>query len=124
MATAARDKYDERVGRFVRQLAHEILRPDGRFRVVITLRADFMPHGLRMPEFRGLLQDRQLLLGELASDEAALREVIQRPAQEVGAMLETGLMDVLLADVRRQTGALPLLEHALSELWRKRRGRD
>ena len=37
-------------------------------------------------------------------------------------MLETGLMEVLLADVRRQTGVLPLLEHALSELWRKRRG--
>ena len=121
-ATAARHKYDERVGRFLRQLAHEVLRPDGRFRVVITLRADFMPHCLRMPELKGLLQDRQLLLGELATDEAALREVIQRPAQEVGAMLETGLMEVLLADVRRQSGALPLLEHALSELWRERRG--
>jgi hypothetical protein len=79
---AARNQYDERVGRFVRQLAHEVLRPDGRFRVVITLRADFLPHCLRMPELKGLLQDRQLLLGELATDEAALREVIQRPAQK------------------------------------------
>lgn len=119
---AARDKYDERIDRFLRQLAQEVLRPDGRFRSVITVRADFYPHCLRLPDLKSLLQDRQLLLGELAKDDAALREVIQRPAQEVGAMLETGLMDVLLADVRRQTGALPLLEHALSELWRNRRG--
>ncbi len=119
---AARERYEERIGRFVNQLAHEALRPDGRFRVVITVRADFMPHCLRVPDLKNLLQDRQLLLGELARDEAALREVIQRPAQEVGAMLETGLMDVLLADVRGRAGVLPLLEHALSELWGKRRG--
>ncbi len=118
----ARNAYDERVGRFVRQLAHDVLRSDSRLRVIITLRADFMPHALRIPELKSLLQDRQVLLGELATDEAALREVIQRPAQAVGAMLETGLMELLLADVRRQRGALPLLEHALSELWRERRG--
>ena len=119
---AARQRYDERINRFIRQLAHEVLRPGGRFRAVITVRADFMPHCLRVPELKNLLQDRQLLLGELAKDDEALREIIQRPAHEVGAMLETGLMEVLLADVHSQTGALPLLEHALSELWRARRG--
>lgn len=119
---AARRRYDERIGRFIRQLADEVQRPDGRFRAVITLRADFIPHCLRVTDLKNLLQERQMLLGELATDDQALREIIQRPAHEVGAMLETGLMEVLLADVHSQTGALPLLEHALSELWRARRG--
>jgi hypothetical protein len=99
-----------------------VQRPDGRFRAVITLRADFIPHCLRVTELKNLIQERQMLLGELATDDEALREIIQRPAHEVGAMLETGLMEVLLADVHSQSGALPLLEHALSELWRARRG--
>ena len=32
-------------------------------------------------------------------------------------------MDLLLRDVRNQDGALPLLQHALLELWHKRQGR-
>ena len=34
-----------------------------------------------------------------------------------------GLVDLLVQDVRRQPGALPLLQHALLELWNKREGR-
>jgi hypothetical protein len=32
-------------------------------------------------------------------------------------------VDLLLRDVRNQDGALPLLQHALLELWHKRQGR-
>jgi hypothetical protein len=41
----------------------------------------------------------------------------------VGGELEGGLVDLLLRDVRQQAGALPLLQHALLELWQKREGR-
>ena len=34
-----------------------------------------------------------------------------------------GLVDLLVQDVRHQPGALPLLQHALLELWNKREGR-
>src|SRR5262245_3583548 len=37
--------------------------------------------------------------------------------------LECGLVDLLMQDVRHQPGALPLLQHALLELWNKREGR-
>ena len=37
--------------------------------------------------------------------------------------LEAGLVDLLVQDVRQQPGALPLLQHALLELWHKREGR-
>ncbi len=61
-----------------------------------------------------------MLLGPL--DEPALREVIVRPAQEVGALFEKGLVSIILRDVAAEAGALPLLEQALYELWRARRG--
>jgi WD40 repeat protein/energy-coupling factor transporter ATP-binding protein EcfA2 len=120
--TAVRQKYEDLITSFAHQFATEVLRPGGRLRGVITVRADFIEPCLQIPDLKALLQDRQLLLGELGKDTVALREVIQRPAQEVGAMLETGLTEVLLADMGRQSGALPLLEDTLLELWRTRRG--
>ena len=36
---------------------------------------------------------------------------------------EPGLVDVMLADVEHEPGALPLLSHALLETWNNRRGR-
>ena len=55
--------------------------------------------------------------------EHELREAIERPAFKVGAELEPGLTERLLADVAGQVGALPLLQFTLDELWTKRRGR-
>jgi hypothetical protein len=52
-----------------------------------------------------------------------LRRAIERPTQLVGWELEAGLVDLLVQDVRHHPGALPLLQHALLELWNKREGR-
>jgi hypothetical protein len=54
--------------------------------------------------------------------EEELRRVIEMPSQLVACKLEAGLVDLLLQDVHRQPGALPLLQHALLELWNKRQG--
>ena len=52
-----------------------------------------------------------------------LRRAIERPTQLVGCELEAGLVDLLAQEVRHQPGALPMLQHALLELWTKREGR-
>ena len=44
------------------------------------------------------------------------------PAQKVGAFFEKGLVSSIVRDVDREPGALPLLQHALYELWTARRG--
>src|SRR4029079_751061 len=41
---------------------------------------------------------------------------------EVDALFEKGLVNTILRDVAAAPGALPLLQHALYELWRARRG--
>ena len=51
-----------------------------------------------------------------------LREVIQEPAYRAGLQIEQGLTDTILADVERKPGNLPLLQHALLETWRNKRG--
>ena len=55
-------------------------------------------------------------------DPDGLRQCIAEPARRVGLELEQGLIDTILDDVGSQPGALPLLEHALFELWERRRG--
>ncbi len=51
-------------------------------------------------------------------------EVIEAPAAQVGAIFEKGLAIQVGADAQvREEVALPLVEHTLDLLWRKRRGR-
>ncbi|REG27009.1 WD40 repeat protein [Archangium gephyra] len=92
----------------------------GALRVIVTLRADFFERCLRIPTLRALLQDHEVLLGNMGPE--ALRDAIVRPAQTVGAFLERGLVRAILKDVSQEPGSLPLLEHALYELWRARNG--
>ena len=110
----------ERAHRFVANLADAIDQPGIPIRVVITLRADFLDRALAVPQLKTLLQDHQVLLGAMDND--ALRDVILRPAQAVGAFFEKGLVGTILKDVDIEPGTLPLLQHALYELWRQRRG--
>ncbi|MCA9066070.1 MAG: WD40 repeat domain-containing protein, partial [Planctomycetaceae bacterium] len=92
-----------------------------RLRIVITLRADFFDRCLIIPGLVPLVQNHQLLLGELSPE--ALHDVIVRPAQQAGAFFEKGLVSRIQADVEDEHGSLPLLQHALKELWARRVGR-
>lgn len=105
---------------FIATLSDAVERGDGQIRIILTLRADFLDRCLAYPALRKLLEDRQLLLGPLARPD--LRDAVVRPAQQVGALLEKGLVNTILADVGDEPGNLPLLQHALHELWLARRG--
>jgi energy-coupling factor transporter ATP-binding protein EcfA2 len=93
----------------------------GRTIVVMTMRADFYGQCASYPGLRAAISDRQSLIGPLSEEE--LRKAIEFPAQLAGGELESGLMELLLADMKGQAGALPFLEHALFKLWEKRDGR-
>ncbi|MFM9442691.1 hypothetical protein [Streptomyces acidiscabies] len=95
--------------------------PDSRLRVLIAVRADFYA---RCGEHRRLADElcgAGLMLGPLTADE--LREVIVRPAQQAGLLVERELTARLVEEVSGRPEALPMLSHALLETWRRCRGR-
>jgi WD40 repeat protein len=116
--TLCRDEEERRL--FLLNLLHAAAAV-GPSTVVLTLRADFYPRCAAYPEFAQQLTAQQFLVGPMG--EAGLRQAIEEPARLVGLELEAGLVDTILDDVEHQPGALPLLEHALLELWERRRGR-
>ena len=44
------------------------------------------------------------------------------PARQAGLLIEPGLVDLLVREVRNDPGALPLMSHALLETWKRREG--
>jgi hypothetical protein len=105
----------------IRNLLYAAKVAQGQTLVILTMRADFYGKCAANAELAAAFSDHQNLVGPMADDE--LRRAIERPTQLVGCELEAGLVDLLLQDVCRQPGALPLLQHALLELWSKREGR-
>lgn len=89
-------------------------------RVVIGVRADFYGHVGRHPQLVEALEGGQILVGPMTTDE--LRRAITEPARHVGATVETALVARLIADAAGEAAALPLVQHALAETWRRRRG--
>src|SRR5262249_8351981 len=89
--------------------------------VVVTLRSDPLDAVAENADFAALVESSLYLLRPM--DEADLRAAIEGPATRAGLRLEPGLVDLLVRDVIDQPGALPLLSHALTEVWARREGR-
>jgi formylglycine-generating enzyme required for sulfatase activity len=105
---------------FVANLVHAIEPADGRSVGVLTLRADFYPHCVAEPRLAAVIATNPFVVAPMTRSE--LRVAIEAPACEAGLELEQGLADTILDDVARRPGGLPLLSHALLELWAHRRG--
>jgi WD40 repeat protein len=65
--------------------------------VVIGIRADFYARAAACPELVPYLQDCQVLVGPM--DQAGLRAAIEGPAASAGHVVDSGLVEVLLADL-------------------------
>jgi len=116
--TLCRDEPERRA--FVENLLYAAAAGEGQAMVVLTVRADFYHRCADYHDLARLLSVQQALVGPMT--EAELRRAIEQPARRVGLKFEAGLVDIILADVAQQPGALPLLEHALLELWERREG--
>ncbi len=108
---------DER-RRFVDRLLTAPLDPAAAISVVLAVRADFVGLCAADAALGAALEASDLFLGPMDADD--LRLAVEGPARAAGLRLEAGLVDVVLADVDQQPGALPLVSHALLETWRRR----
>ncbi|MEJ6486821.1 SUMF1/EgtB/PvdO family nonheme iron enzyme [Nostoc punctiforme UO1] len=90
-------------------------------KVVITMRADFWGECATYHELKELMEARQKLIAPMNVSE--LRKAMEMQAAQVGLRFEAGLSNSILDDVQGEPGAMPLLQHALLELWKRRHGR-
>jgi hypothetical protein len=90
-------------------------------RVVVTMRADFWGECAPYRELKELMQARQELIAPM--DATELRRTMEMQAAKVGLRFEADLGATILADVAGEPGCMPLLQHALRELWKRRHGR-
>lgn len=90
--------------------------------LVSTLRVDFLSNALSYPPFADVLQNANIMLGAMKREE--LSQVIKNPAEKQNVTFESGLVERILNDVEDEPGNLPLLEFALTELWKRRIGQQ
>ncbi|HEY9640593.1 MAG TPA: caspase family protein, partial [Coleofasciculaceae cyanobacterium] len=90
-----------------------------RFKLVFTLRADFIIPALEIPQLAQILQQSSVLVPPYLTEEN-YRQAIVRPAEQVGLRVEPGLVEVLLSELSHSAGDLPLLEFVLEQLWQRR----
>jgi len=89
-------------------------------RVVMSMRADFVGD---CAEHEGLREQVEglKLIPSMSPDE--LRRAIEEQGKVAGLRYETGLCELILEDIAKEPGAMPLLQHALRELYARRQGR-
>ncbi|MFE4330381.1 hypothetical protein ACFRQM_13195 [Streptomyces sp. NPDC056831] len=95
--------------------------PASRLRVLVAVRADFFGRCAEHHALALALRDATVLVGPMAP--AQLREAIVGPASAERLVVERALTARLVAEVVDEPGGLPLMSHALLEVWRRRRGR-
>ena len=114
----AKARFEQGRAAFFANLLQAAAKPGGRVAVVLTMRSDFLGACASFQRLNDALNAHLVQVGPMR--EVELREAIERPAYLVGCEVEPALTERLLADVAGQAGALPLLQFALKEVWKKR----
>jgi hypothetical protein len=118
--TLCRDDQERR--QFLDNLLYVATISQGQTIVVIAMRADFYTRAAAYAQLADCMSENQVTVTPM--DEHELTEAIELPARKVGLSFDAGLVDTIRADVLGQPGGLPLLEHALRELWERRQSRQ
>ncbi|MEL7039284.1 MAG: caspase family protein [Cyanobacteria bacterium J06592_8] len=104
--------------RFIDLLTQAAKVSDSRFKVIATMRVDFLEPCLRFEKLHQYIQTQAVFMPPLTGVD--LEDVIVKPAKRQGHTLEKALVSEIRDDVGKEPGFLPLLEFALTKLWEKR----
>ena len=110
---------------FVDALLDAIEKNPIRLKLVLTIRTDFLDRIMMYPRFKeaALQQESHKFLGAMNREEMrSVIELVDRPTQKKIVVLEEGLTERILNDVQQEPGNLPLLEFALTQLWKENKG--
>jgi WD40 repeat protein/uncharacterized caspase-like protein len=104
---------------FVSLILGAIEEASDRFKVILTLRTDFIAPCLEIPPLARYLQTSSILIPP-SLNEDDYRKIIVNPAEKVGLRVESELVEVLLQELNRGFGDLALLEFVLEQVWQQR----
>ncbi|MBF2009489.1 MAG: pentapeptide repeat-containing protein [Chlorogloeopsis fritschii C42_A2020_084] len=103
---------------FVETLLEAAVTRKAQVSVVITLRSDFLGETQRHPKLNQIIgSDQSVFLPVMTSDE--LRLAIEKPAEQAGHPLDFATVDQLVEQTEGRAGALPLLQFALTRIWKE-----
>ena len=105
---------------FISNLLYALDQPDGPISVILTLRSDFLGHCITWPDLNNFVSEHLVQVAPMNQKE--LHKAVEEPARMVGLTFEEGLVSRILDDVSGAPGELPLLQHALLELYEQRDG--
>ncbi len=106
---------------FLDRLLSLVERQEASLQVILTMRADFWGDCAPYGNLVAWMERRQKLIAPMSP--AELRQAMETQARWVNLEFEAGLSHMLLDDVKGEPGAMPLLQHALLELWKRRHGK-
>ncbi|MEM1256522.1 MAG: diguanylate cyclase [Cyanobacteria bacterium P01_H01_bin.21] len=89
-----------------------------KMKIVSTMRADFLDAWLAHGQSAKIIQNQSFFLDVLSGN--SLQKAIIEPAQKQGYKLQKELLYLIQNDVNEEQNCLPLLEFALTELWKDR----
>lgn len=102
---------------FLELIRYAVSTPESRLRVIVTLRADFYDRPLHYAGFGEIIQQRSQVVLSLNASE--IERAISGPADRVDIHVNTDLITAIVADMREEPGALPLLQYALTEVFER-----
>lgn len=109
---------DDTRDRFLDNLIDLATDSAGRYRVVLTLRADFSDRPLTHARFGELMSRGSVLIAPMRPEQ--IEDAVRKPAARVGVQVEPGLVAEIIRDVASAPAFLPLLQYVLSELFERR----
>ena len=107
--------------RFIAMVLYAVEKMGGPVTVIVTMRSDFLGKCAYYPDLNVHVTDYLEQIEPMSTDE--LRAAVEEPALAVGLEFEKGLVDRVLEDAGGGAGELPLVEHALLELFENRQDR-
>jgi energy-coupling factor transporter ATP-binding protein EcfA2 len=99
-----------------------LLDESSRAKIILTLRSDFLSDVGAYRTLSAEIQNHLEIIPPMDVDE--LRRAMEGQAGVTGLRFEADLSQQILDDVAGEPGAMPLLQHALWELWNRRHGRN
>ncbi len=103
---------------FVSRLCHAVAAADTGLTIVLSMRSDFLGKCAGYPDLNRLVSEHFIQVSAMNRNDLAT--TIEQQARAGGLRLEPGLARLILDDVAHAEVELPLVEHALLELYERR----